>query len=52
MRRVNWKTGLSRRKFLSYLTFPAALSVVKPGDLLAKSSRDSSIVDTSNPPKI
>ena len=44
MSRVNWKPGLSRRKFLSYLTFPAALSVVKPGNLLAKSSSDTSIV--------
>ena len=35
MRRVNWNTGISRRKFLSYLTFPAAISVVKPGKLLA-----------------
>lgn len=37
MRRINWNTGISRRKFLSYLTFPAALSVVKPDKLLAMS---------------
>lgn len=47
MGRINWNTGISRRKFLSYLTFSAAMSVAKPGSLLAMSEvKRSNIPDT------
>ncbi|MEJ2179939.1 MAG: hypothetical protein P8Y28_05725 [Gammaproteobacteria bacterium] len=35
MRRTNWNSGISRRKFLSYLSDPAALSLAAPNNLLA-----------------
>ena len=35
MRRTNWNSGISRRKFLSYLSYPAALSLAAPNNLLA-----------------
>ncbi|WP_455200138.1 hypothetical protein, partial [Kaarinaea lacus] len=37
MGRINWNTGISRRKFLSYLTVPTVMSIARPGSLLAMS---------------